>query len=76
MAILETVLMLCLILLLLGLAFFVLMWVLGILGIALPPRVLQILGAIVVVLVLIWFVRAVMGGGLPKLLTVGVAFLA
>lgn len=68
MAILEAVLVLCLILLLLGLAFFVLQWVLGILGITIPPRVMQILGAIVVVLVLIWFVQAIMGGGgLPRL---------
>lgn len=67
MAILETILVLCLILLLLGLAFFVLQWVLGILGITIPPRVMQILGAIVVVLVLIWFVQAVMGGAMPRL---------
>lgn len=68
MAILEAILVLCLILLLLGLAFFVLQWVLGILGITIPPRVMQILGAIVVVLVLIWFVQAIMGGGgLPRL---------
>lgn len=67
MAILEAVLILCLILLFLGLAFFVLQWVLGILGITIPPRVMQILGAIVVVLVLIWFVQAIMGGGLPTL---------
>ena len=58
----------CLILLIIGGAFYVLVWVLGLLGIAIPPRVLQFIAAIVFILILIWVIQAVMGGGgLPRL---------
>ena len=47
----------------LGLVFFLVVWVLGILGIPIPPKALQILGAIIFLVVLLWFLKVVLGGG-------------
>lgn len=50
-------------LLILGLLFYAVIWVLGILGIPVPPKVLQILGAIIFLVVLLWFLKVMLGGG-------------
>ena len=50
-------------LLVIGLIFYLVVWVLGILGIPIPPRAVQIVGAIVFLILLLWFVQAVMSGG-------------
>jgi hypothetical protein len=63
MSILLALLYLALIILAVGLGYYVVVWALGIAGITINPRILQFLGAIVVVLILIWFVREVMAGG-------------
>lgn len=60
----------CLWLLVIGLAFAIVMWVLSVLGITVPLRIMQLIGAIVFLLVLIWFLQAVVAGGAhpPRLL--------
>jgi hypothetical protein len=69
MSILMALLYLALIVLCLGLGYFVLMWALGIVGITVPPRVLQLCFAIIVVLILIWFVSDIVGSGGVRLPT-------
>jgi len=56
-------------LLVLGLVFYLVVWVLGLLGIPAPPMVIKIVGAIVFLIVLLWFMQTVLGhaGGLPTL---------
>ena len=63
MSILMALLYLALIILCIGLGYFVLMWALGIVGITVPPRVLQLVFAIIVVIILIWFVGDIVGSG-------------
>lgn len=68
MNILLDLLYLALIILCVGLGYVVIMWALGLVGITIEPRIIQILFAIVVVCILIWFVGSVVvGGGLPRL---------
>lgn len=62
MSILLALLYLALIILLVGLGYFVVVWALGIAGITINPRILQFLGAIIVVLLLIWLVGQLAGG--------------
>lgn len=62
----EAVIMFLIWLLVIGLVFWVVVWVLGILGIPIPPRVVQIVGAIIFLILLLYFLQAVMGGTLPK----------
>jgi len=50
--------------LIIGLVFALVVWVLrDILGIAIPMHILKIVGAIIFLLVLLWFVAALLGGG-------------
>lgn len=58
-------------LLVLGLVFYLVVWVMGLLGIPVPAQVIKIVGAIVFLLVLLWFVQTLMSGGsghVPRLL--------
>lgn len=65
---LEAVIWLLIWLLVLGLIFYLAVWVLGILGIVIPPQVIKIVGAIILLLVILWFLQAVLGGGgIPRL---------
>ncbi len=50
-------------LLILGLVFYLVVWVLGILGIAIPDQAIKIVGAIIFLIVLLWFVQAMLSGG-------------
>ncbi len=52
-------------LLVIGLCFFLVVWVLGLLGIPIPAQALKIVGAIVFLLILLWFVQSVMSGAHP-----------
>lgn len=64
----ESIIWLLIYLLVLGLVFYLIVWVLGILGITVPPNVMKIVGAIIVLLVILWFIQAVLGGGgVPRL---------
>ncbi len=63
MSILLLLLYIALVILCVGLGYFVVVWALGIAGITINPRILQFLGAIVVVLLLIWLVSAIAGSG-------------
>lgn len=63
MSILMALLYLALIILCVGLGYIVVMWALGIFGIVIPPRILQVVFAIIIVLVLIWFIGDLVGGG-------------
>ncbi len=63
MSILMTLLYLALLILAVGLGYVVVTWALSLVGIEIPPRILQILFAIVVVVILIWFIGQVVGGG-------------
>lgn len=63
MSILLALLYLALIILAIGLGYYVVVWALGIAGITINPRILQFIGAIIVVLLLIWFVGEIMAGG-------------
>jgi hypothetical protein len=70
MSILIALLYLALIILCVGLGYLVVMWALGIFGIVIPPRFIQIVFAIIIVLVLIWFITDLVGSGgvrLPSL---------
>jgi hypothetical protein len=60
---LAAVIWLLIYILILGLIGYLIIWVLGVLGIPVPQRVIQIVGVIVVLLVILWFVQAVLGGG-------------
>lgn len=57
-------------LLVLGLVFYLVIWVLGLLGIPIPAQAIKIVGAIIFLLVLLWFIQAVLAGGghVPRLL--------
>lgn len=68
---LATVISFLIYLLVIGLCFALVIWVLGMIGVPVPMRVIQILGAIVFLLVLLWFIQAVLAGGaghMPRLL--------
>jgi len=55
--------------LLIGAIFWLVVWVLGLLGIPVPSRPLQLIGAAIFLLMLIWFIQVMMGGGhFPRLL--------
>jgi len=62
----------CILLLVLGLCFAVVIWVLGVIGVPVPMQVMKILGAIVFLIVLLWFLKVVLGGGhFPSILLTG-----
>ena len=68
---LVTVINFCLMLLILGLCFVLVVWVLGLIGVPVPDRAVKIIGAIVFLIVLLWFLQAVVGGGhFPRLLAI------
>jgi hypothetical protein len=76
MSMLVAVINFCIILLVLGLCFAVVIWVLGIIGVPVPMNVMKILGAIVFLIVLLWFLKALLGGGhFPSILTLPVHLL-
>jgi hypothetical protein len=51
----------------LALVIYLIIWVLGVVGINLPPKVIQILWVIVALIALLFIVQALLGGGLPHL---------
>lgn len=57
-------------LLILGLCFWLAIWVLGMFGITVPPQIIRIVGAIVFLVVLLWFLQVVLSGGghFPRLM--------
>jgi len=59
---LAAVIWLLIYLLVIGLVFYLAVWVLGLLGITIPDPVIKIVGAIIFLIVLLWFVQAVMSG--------------
>ena len=61
---LEAIISLLIYVCLLALVIYVVIWVLGQIGIALPPQVVKILWVIVALVVLLMLVRLVLGGGL------------
>jgi hypothetical protein len=64
MSVLTAVIWLLIWLLVIGLIFALCVWVLrDILGIAIPMHILKIVGAIIFLVVLLWFIAAVLGGG-------------
>jgi hypothetical protein len=64
MSVLTSVIWLLIWLLIIGLVFALVVWVLrDILGLPVPMHVLKIVGAIIFLLVLLWFVAALLGGG-------------
>lgn len=66
---LVTIINFCIFLLVIGLCFALVVWVLGLIGVPIPMQVMKIVGAIVFLIVLLWFLQAVLGGGhFPRLL--------
>lgn len=64
MSLLVAVVWLLIYCLVIGLVFALVVWVLrDILGIAIPMHILKIVGAIIFLLVLLWFVATLLGGG-------------
>jgi len=61
---LEAIISLLIYVCLLALVVYVVIWVLGQIGISLPPQVIKILWVIVALVVLLLLVRLVLGGGL------------
>jgi len=69
MSLLAAVVWLLIYCLVIGLVMALVVWVLrDVLGIAVPMHILKIVGAIVFLLVILWFVATVLGGGtaLPR----------
>ena len=69
MGILMALLYLALIILVIGLGYIVVQWALGLMGLTIPPRIVQIVFAIIVVVVLIWFIGDIVGSGGVRLPT-------
>jgi len=70
MSLLAAVIWLLIYCLIIGLVFALVVWVLrDVLGIAIPMHILKIVGAILVLLVILWFVATLLGGGMvmPRL---------
>ncbi len=63
---LVAVITLCIWLLIIGLCFAIVVWVLGLIGVPVPMNVVKIVGAIVFLIVLLWFVQAIIGGHMPS----------
>jgi hypothetical protein len=66
----ETVIGLLIYILILALVFYLIVWVMGIIGVTLPPKGLQILMAIFALIVILMLYQALVGGGgihLPRL---------
>lgn len=59
----ESVITLLIYILILGLVFYLIVWVLGILGITLPPKVVPIIFAIFALIVILMLYRALIAGG-------------
>lgn len=67
---LVTVITFLIYLLIIGLCFALVVWVLGLLGIPVSQQAIRIMGAIVFLIVLLWFVQMVLSGAHPpRLLT-------
>ena len=60
----EAVIMLLIYVCILALVLFLVVWVLGQIGVSLPPQVIKILWVIVALVVLLLFVRLLLGGGM------------
>lgn len=52
---------------LLAIVVYVIIWVLGIIGVPLPEKVIQLLWVIVGLIAILWLVQIVLGGGGPGL---------
>lgn len=64
----ESVIVFCIWLLVIGLCFALVIWVLGLIGVPVPMQAVKIVGAIVFLIVLLYFVQAILGGGgVPRL---------
>jgi hypothetical protein len=60
----ESIITLLIYICLLAIVVYLVIWVLGIVGVNLPPKVIQILWAIVALVALLLIVRMLLGGGL------------
>lgn len=68
---LTAVISLCIWLLILGLCFAIVIWVLNLIGVPVPMHIVKIVAAIVFLIVLLYFVQAMLGGGhFPRLLLI------
>lgn len=67
----ETIITLLIYVCLLALVVYLAIWVLGVVGIALPPKVIQIIWVIVALVVLLLVVRVLLGGGGLRLGKIG-----
>jgi hypothetical protein len=74
----TTVITLLIYICVLALCLYLIIWVLQVVGVVLPPKVVQILWIIVALIALLLIVQALLGGGIPKIgrLTEMVAALA
>lgn len=60
---LPTIISLLIYILILALVFYLVIWVLGIIGVTLPPKAVQILMAIFALIVILYLYQALVGGG-------------
>jgi len=63
----ENIILLLIYICLLAVAVYLIIWVLGIVGVNLPPKVVQILWVIVALIALLLIVRVILGAGGLKL---------
>lgn len=71
MGLIEITITFLIYLLVIGVVYYLVTWVCGLLGIPLPMKAIQIVFAIFGLIVFLWLLRALIGGGgLPKLLTI------
>ncbi len=63
----ESVIMMLIYICIIALVFYLVIYVLGVLGVPLPPKVMQILWLIFGLIVVLWLVQVFLGGGVIHL---------
>ena len=53
----ESIISLLIYLVVIGIVFWLAVYVLGAIGVAVPPRVIQLIGVLVLLLVILWFIQ-------------------
>lgn len=59
----ESIIMLLIYIAIIALVFYLVIYVLGVIGVALPPKVIQIIWLIFALIVVLWLVRVLLSGG-------------
>lgn len=63
----TTIIMLLIYIVLLAIVAYLIIWVLEVIGVPIPPKIIQLLWVVVALIALLLIVQALLGGGLPRL---------